>query len=264
MSYRTIFSIINEHTVSTVSARYAVSLAAACKAELVLYAAHAAGSHEVLLERTERHLDHILKLSSELNIPVTRIIEVGNIRTLLPKRVLAEKAELVVYPLTPDERYGARLTRHTVDHLLQTIRSDLAIVRTISMAKPHPGHILVPLGRVVGDKERRLQFITGLAASYNSKITLFHLFAEREAKGMPDDITRFGKQLQQEHITVVERSGRGTLGRSITVEAIIRHNDLIVLGVSGRGILRRLFTGNPVCDVLQQPPCNVILFRSAL
>ena len=99
-----------------------------------------------------------------------------------------------------------------------------------------------------------------LANSFNSQVTLFHLFAERETSGMPGDITRFREQLKEQNVEAQERSGRGTLGKAITVEAINRHNDLIVLGASGRGVLRKLFFGNPAGDVMNAPPCNVILF----
>jgi nucleotide-binding universal stress UspA family protein len=81
---------------------------------------------------------------------------------------------------------------------------------------------------------------------------------------MPDDIVRFGQQLQQAQVTVLERRGRGDVGKAITVEAITRHHDLIVLGASGRGVLGRLFKGNPSGEIMQQPPCNTILFRPAL
>lgn len=263
MSYRKIFSVVTEHTASTVLARYAISLAATCKAELVLYAAHDEGNDETILRHTDRHLDHLFTVAFELDIPVTRITEVGNISKLLPIRVHAEKADLVLYPLTPYERYGAILQRHTVHHLLRTIRSDLAIMRVITMAKPHPRHILVPLGKVISDKERYLFFITELATSFHSQVTLFHLSAEHDATGMPKVITLFREQLQKQHVTVLERSGKGEICKSITVEAITRHNDLIVLGASERGVLRRLFIGNPAGDVMHQPPCNAILFRAA-
>ena len=264
MSYRKIISVVNEHTASTVTARYAISLAVACKAELVLYAAHDEGSNETILHHTDLHLDHLYTVASKLDITVTRITEVGNIRKLLPKRAQSENADLIFYPLTPDEQYRANLKRHTVHHLLRTIRSDLAIMRAITMAKPHPGNILVPLGKGVSDKERRLMFVAELAKSFHSHVTLFHLFAEREATAMPDDIIWFQEQLRLQNVTVLERSGRGTLNKAITVEAITRRNDLIVLGASGRGALRRLLSGNPAGDVMHQPPCNIILFRPAL
>lgn len=264
MSYHTIFSVVNEHTASTVTARYAISLAAASKAELVLYAAHEAGSNETLLHRTDHHLDQLFTVALDLDIPVTRITEVGDMGKLLPKRVQAEQADLLFYPLTPDERYGANLLKkQTVHHLLRTIKADLAIMRAVTMAKPHPGHILVPLGKAVTDKGRRLTFVTELAKSFHSQVTLYHLSAERSLKGMPEGITQFREQLQMREVTVLERYGKGPIGKAVVVEAITRHHDLIVLGASERGVLRRLFFGNPAGDVMHQPPCNTILFRAA-
>ncbi|MDA8431126.1 MAG: universal stress protein [Geobacteraceae bacterium] len=263
MSYRTIVSVINEHTASTVTARYAIALAAACKAGLVLYAAGDDGSDEASLQRTARHQDHLYAVASELGIPVARITGIGNVSKLLPEWLQAEKADLVLYPMIPDKRYGTVLQRQTIRHILRTIRTDLAIMRVITMAKPHPGHILVPLGKVIDDNGRRLMFIAELAKSFQSQVTLFHLSAERDSKGMPDDIIQFGKQLREEHVTVLERRGRGDLGRAITVEAITRHNDLVVLGATGRGALRRLLFGNPAGDIMHKPPCNTILFQAA-
>ncbi len=263
MSYCTLLSVINEHTASTVIGRYAVSLALACKARLVLYAAHAGGTSESILNHTDRHLDHLVTVAEELGIPVARIHEVGAITRLLPERVQTEKADLVFYPLTPGERYGDHLQRHTVHLLLRTIVPDLAIMRIISMAKPHPRHILVPLGKVVGVMERRLLFISELANSFHAQVTLFHLSSGRTTQQMPDEISRFRDQLQKQQITVQERSARGPIGKSIAVEAITRHHDLIVLGASERGVLQKLFFGNPAGDVMHQPPCNTILFRAA-
>lgn len=226
-----------------------------------MYAAHEGGSKESTLLHTDRHLDHLFTAASDLGISVSRITEIGNIDNLLPKRVQAEKADLVLYPLAPDERYGAALQQQTVHRLLRTIKSDLAIMRVITMAKPHPRHILVPLGWVAGDKGRRLMFISELARSFHSEVTLFHLSGESNAKGMPDDIIEFGIQLKQQQVAVIERRGRGDIVKFIIVEAITRHNDLIVLGASGRGALQRLFIGNPAGDIMHQPPCNTILFR---
>lgn len=263
MSYHTIFTVINEHTASTVTARYAMALAMSCKARLVLYAVHEADCDEKNLRHTERHLEHLLAVALELHIAVTGITESGRLATLLPKRVIAESADLVFYPLTPNERYGAALKRHAVHGLLRKIRADLAIMRIVHMGKPHPRGILVPLGGVVADSERRAGFIAALAKSFHSRVTLFHRPGMQAAKGMPGDISMFREGLLRHQVAVHERSGTGHIGRSITVEAITRHNDLIVIGASERGALRRLFFGDPAGDVMQQPPCNAILFRAA-
>ncbi len=261
MSYRKIFSVINEHTTSTVVARHAILLAAACQAELVLYAAPAGSGSSIL---TENHREHLVLVASRLDVPVTLITDDGNMSSMIPQRVREEQADLVFYPLTPYKRNGTDPQWRTIQTLLHTVSSDLAIMRVVRMAKPHPGQILLPLNTTTGDGERRLLFVTALATCFRSRVTLFHVPTNRDSKGTPATLDLFREQLQLHDVAVSRRSGRGDVGRAITLEAVSRNYDLIVLGASRRGILRKLFFGNPAGDIMNQPPCNSILFRSAL
>jgi nucleotide-binding universal stress UspA family protein len=262
MSYRKILAVINEHTGSTVSAHYAIMLAASGGSRLVLYSAHAEGSDESAARHTERHIDHLFSEALALDIAVTRISETGPITRLLPHRIQAEGADLVFYPLTPGERYGDVLQRHTAHHLLQTIMVDLAIMRIMHMGKPHPRHILMPVGDVVSDREQRVRFAAALAKGFHSRVTLFHRL-DAGKQDVPDDFVTLRNELRQHHLPVLERSGSGRIARAIALEAVSHHNDLILVGASERGTLRRLFFGNPAGDVMSQPPCNAILFRPA-
>jgi len=260
MNYRTILAVINEHTGSTVAARYAMALAAAIGAKLVLYSAIAEGGDEVISRHTDRHLDHLFDEALAHDIPVTCISETGMITRFLPHRVQAEGAELVFYPLVPGEQYGAALQGETAHQLLRTIRADLAVMRIMHMGKPHPRHILVPLGRVIRDRDAWLHFLALLAKTFESQVTLFHR-PETGRGDVPDDLLSLRNELRLHHLPVLERSGSGGIARAIALEAVSHHNDLIVLGASERSALRRLLFGNPAGDVMHHPPCNAILFR---
>lgn len=262
MSYRTILAVINEHTGSTVSARYAIMLAASCRAELVLYSAHEAPGDAVTALHTERHIDHLFGEALALNVAVRRISETGSFSALLLHRIQAEGADLVFYPLTPGERYGVTLQQHTAHHLLRLAGTDLAVMRIMHMGKPHPRRILVPVSGVISDREPRSRFLAALARAFNSQVTLFH----RPAAGKhdsPKDLILLRDELLRQDLSVLVRSGTGGIARSIAVEAVSHHNDLIVVGASERSTLRRLLFGNPAGDVMFQPPCNAILFRPA-
>lgn len=263
MSYRKIVTVINEHVSSTFTASYAISLAAETNAELELYAAHEALRSETVHTQTNRHLDTVFSVASERHIPLSRSYETGNLSMLLPKRVQEEKADLVFYPLSPEEEYGTALQQNTVHHLLRRVSADLAIMRTISMPKQDKGNILVPMGKVVSDKTRRLQFIVELSRSFHARVTLFHMFVEHEVRGTPIGINEFRQQLALQNVAVTMRCGRGALAQAIAVEARTQQNDLILLGASGRGLLRTLYYGNLAGDLLHTPPCNTILFRAA-
>jgi len=262
MSYRTIIAVINEHSGSTVTACYAIALAASCKARLVLYAAHTENTSEAVLLHTEQHQDHLFTAALDHDLPVTRITEVGLITRLLPKRVLAEEADLVFYPLLPDERYGATLQQQAVHHLLRSIKADLAIMRIMHMGKPHPRHILVPLGGATSDHKQRVAFLAALGKCFHAQITLFHRPANQQ-QVPPEAFATMRTTLRHHHLNVLERSANGPIAKAITLEAISHHHDLIVVGASERTILWRLFFGNPAGDLLHRPPCNVILFRAA-
>lgn len=262
MTYRTILSVINEHSGSTVTASYAIALAITTKARLVLYAAHPLGTSETILQHSGHHLDHLFAIALEHDIAVTRISEVGQITRLLPKRVLAENADLVFYPLLPSEQYGATLQTQSVHQLLRSIKADLAIMRIMHMGKPHPRHILVPLGSGVPDQIRRVSFLAALAQSFHAQVTLFHRHNNR-GRQLPADVVKVRAALQQQQLSVLERTATGPIAKAIALEAISHHHDLIVLGASERSHLRRLFSGNPSGDVMHRPPCNVMLFRAA-
>lgn len=264
MSYRTIVSVVNEHTASTVTARYAMAMAVSSGSGLVLYAVHSGDADESTLRHSERHLEHLFAMANEQGIPVTRVVETGSIVRLLPHYIQAENADLVFYPVAPGEQYGAPLQQQTIHQLLHTVRSDLAIMRIVHMGRVHPASILAPFGATIRGRGKREQFIIALAKSFHSQVTLFHLGTGSAGSGMPGDIARFRDELHRQKVTVLERSGRGLIAKAITVEAITRHNDLIVLGASERNALQRLLGGNPAGDVMLKPPCNAILFRAAL
>lgn len=263
MRYQVVLAVINEHSGSTVCARYAIAMAASSGAELVLYSAHVEGTSEIVLRHCEQHLDHLFSVAFGLGIPVRRISETGVLARLLPKRVAAEGAQLVFYPLLPDERYGAALQQQTVHRLVSSVTCDLSIMRIMHMGKLHPHHILVPLGRTIRDSEQRVRFLAALAKSFHAQITLFHR-PDRGQSGVQQAVEQVRSGLAHHHLPVLERSGSGPIGKAIALEAISHHSDLIVVGASERSALRRLFFGNPAGDLLLRPPCNTILFRAAL
>lgn len=260
MNYRKILAVISEHTGSTVAARYAMALAASGGAELVLYRTRFERDDRTLSHQAERHVDHLFDEALALGIEVARITETGSITRLLPHRAQAEAADLVFYPLIPGESYGAAMQQQTSHQLLRTIRADLAVMRIMHMGKPHPHRILMPLGGVVSDMERRVRFVAALAKGFHSQVTLFHR-PDIGKLAVPDDVVLLRNELRLRHLQVLERSGSGHIARAIALDAVTHHNDLIVLGASERGTLRRLFFGNPAGDVMHHPPCNVILFR---
>jgi len=264
MSYRTILAVINEQTSSTISALYALALAVSCKSALVLYSSSPQRSSDQTRRGTEHHLDHLFRQADELGVEVSRISETVDLTRLLSKRVTAEKADLVFYPLAPDERYGAVIRQQTVHRLLRAIPVDVVVTRVIQMAKPHPRRILVPLGGVIEQPDRLTAFLFLLADSFQARITLFHRNSaarKGSAAVIPEAILYLQDKLLRKKLPVDIRSGFGHIGKAISLSAITHHHDLIVMGVSRLSILNRILHGNTAADVLSHPPCNTLLFR---
>jgi len=261
MGYGKIITVVDQHSASAVIARYAMTMAAKEGADLVLYAVHDHNTDESTLRCTERHMEQLFEDALAMGIAVSRISESGSPRQLLPRRVDAEGCDLLFYPLSPGEKYGATLQGHDVHSLLRSVRADMAIMQAIQMGRAHPRRILIPLGRAIREPHKRVRFIAAFAKSFGASVTLFHLTGGSLKQEMPDEIRSFRKELKLHHIEVEERTGTGHIAKSIAIEAITRHNDLIIVGASERSLLKRLFAGNPAGEVMHSPPCNTILFR---
>ncbi len=264
MNYHTILTVVNEHTTSIVMARYAMALALAGNAQLILYTAHGGGVNDVLLRRGNHHREYLNTLATGLGISVTQIVTTGRLHTQLPKLVLEQHVDAVFYHMAPGEQYGNNLPRETVYYLLRGVRCDLVVMRVTDMGEPHPGHILVPLGNRGNSSKYHLLFVSGLARAFAAEVILFHVATRQRDREMPKCVTLFKEQLAQSAVTVQERRGAGRIGEEIGIEAVTRHHDLIVLGASNRGLFRTLFFGNPAGMIMGNPPCNSMLFRPRL
>lgn len=104
MNYRTILAVINEQTGSTVSACYAMELAAAGGSRLVLYCVHEGDS--TVGDLADKHLDHLFSEAQAVGIAVTRIAESDSITTLgfLSNRLVL--AGLIIYTPAGNSIFG--------------------------------------------------------------------------------------------------------------------------------------------------------------
>ncbi len=184
----------------------------------------------------------------------------------------------IVFASTRKGDIGRRYFASTLSkELLLKLPCSVVLLRIVHVGKIHPKRILVPLPGRIPNPEERAFFIAKLTEGFGSALTLFHsprgissFFhgelhlppLERERR-IPGDVDKFMEQLHRYRIAHDSRTGHGGVAHSIAIEALIRRNDLIVMGASERGLLKSILYGNPVEDILRSPPCNLMIFKAS-
>ncbi|MFO0753379.1 MAG: universal stress protein [Thermodesulfovibrionales bacterium] len=273
--YTAILAAVNEFTNSRTAARYAAALARACRARLFLVFAVEEGGSAGAFRHGEAALEKLFHEAEEEGVDVESVTVKG--APLTRVRELAEEHRIdVAFIATRREDIQKRFfVRTHARELITHLPCSVAMVRAVHMGKTHTGTILVPLKDTLSHMEERAYFTAKLAQGLGSRLTLFHtprplsrLFhgeiplrtPEREAR-IPKDVERFLKQIEHYGRAHEKRTGCGGIARSITTEAALKRNDLIIMGASERSLLTSVLRGNPVEEILHETPCNLIIFR---
>ncbi|MBM4284827.1 MAG: universal stress protein [Deltaproteobacteria bacterium] len=276
--YRRILAAVNEHSNSELAARYALSLAQACGARLSLVFVAQDRVTPEALHRAEASLERLFTEAAERSLEVESIVQRGRPLDRI-RELVAERGIDLVFAATRREDVARRyFTRTQARELMLHLPCSVALVRLVHPGRVHPRRILVPFRGHLTRLEERGHFVARLAQVFGAQVTLFHaprsltgFFhgelhlrpAEREAF-VPEDMEKFIRSLQHHQVAHDRRLGHGRVGAAIAVEAALRRSDLIVMGASERGLLRSLLSGNPVEEVLQESPCNLIIFMPRL
>lgn len=273
--YKRILSAVNEFTNSEVAARYALALAAACGAELLLaYSAEELATDEAI-GRAERALERLFRAARDRGIAVESITEQGDPLRKIPATARRYGADIAFIATRHEDVRQRFFSRTRAQQLMARLPCSAALVRSVRMGRVHPRTVLAPLKGSIPHLEERAYFTAKLARGLEAPVTIFHLpapltdffhgeflqtAAEREQR-LPKEVSRFIERVSHYGAPPERRTGRGGIARSITTEAALRRNDLIIMGASERGLLRSLLGGNPVEQVLRETPCNLIIFR---
>jgi nucleotide-binding universal stress UspA family protein len=276
--YRRVLATVNEFSNSEVAARYAIICAKACGASLVLLYVDEKRADSDAFNRAEASLKRLFLESEAHGVEIESITESGVPLRKIAEVVRREKPDVVFTSTRRDDLDRRYFARTLSKELLLRLPCAVALVRIVHVGKTAPKRILLPLqGRIAG-LEERAYFAAKLAEGYGADLTLFHVSGgvaglfreehhmpprEREER-LPADVGKFVQQLNRYSIAHDRRTGRGSISHSIAVEAMIRRNDLIVMGSSERGLLKSMLYGNPVEEIMRETPCNLIVFRAGI
>jgi nucleotide-binding universal stress UspA family protein len=273
--YKSILAAVNEYTNSEVAARYAVSLAKTCGARLTLMFAAPEAVDKDVLKRAESALTRLFMEAESAGAEVESLIRTGDPADRV-NELVRERGIDLVFAATRRVDVGRRFfVRSVARELMLRLPCAVAMMRVVRMATARPKNILVPVRGVSPGLPERAGFVASLAKGFGSKVTLIHLpvpitkFFHGEVHIKPaqmeeritKDIEVFSRELSKYGVPYEQRAAHGAVARTITTEAALGRNDLIVMGASQRSLIATLTKGNPVEEVLRETPCNLIIFR---
>lgn len=273
--YSKILAAVNEYTNSETAARYALALARACGAKLVLVFASKEPADKEALRRAEAAMGRLFVEAQEAGVEAESLVLTGNPVKKILEVVDREGIDTVFAASRHEDTERRFFVRTVARELMVQLPCAAAVVRVAWMGKALPRNILVTLRGGRAFNEERAYFTAKLAEGFGAGVTLLHLpepvtrffhgevrmtSAEREAR-IPADVREFAKSLENHGIRYAVMTARGKTSSAITVEAAQRKNDLILMGATQRGLITSIIKGNPVEDIMKSPPCNLLVFK---
>ncbi len=256
------------------AARYAGGIARASGADLRILHAVSPNESAAVLKRAQASLLRIFTEAQTCGGTVSLVTETGAPTTAIPEYAAREQIDLVVLAVR-----GAG--SHTVGPILPRLKTAVLLVRVAHPGKlAMPREILMPIrgGSAGATARARATLAALLARAFGARVYVFHVrkpiarFFHGKVLLEPHDLESAAAREVQEYVEVLlEHAVRPAtrvvhapkIRHAITLEAAARRHDLILLGASERGGIRRLVGGSPVETVLRDAPCDVMIFRPA-
>lgn len=273
--YTKILATVNEHLNSEISARYALNLARTCGAKVFFCFIAEQDLSKSSFDRAGDAMKRLFMEAEKGDIEAESITGTGDPVREIEKIVRHEKIN-IVFASTRREDVEKRFYAGTVARSLSLhLPCSVALVRVVHMGRVRPKNILIPLKAKINHIKERAYFTAKMAESFESKVFIFHatepitkffhgelhLTPVEWGKRLPKDISDVMEYLSRYKIDFEGKLVPGAIGRSITIEAASKRQDLIIMGASERSLLSSLLKGNPVEDVLRETPCDLIIFK---
>ncbi len=271
--YKKILAAVNEHLNSEIAARYALALAKYLDAKLYICFVAQKDMSQQDRRAAEDAMKRLFHEALEMRVRAESIAEIGDPVTRIGRIVRHEGIGLAVVSTRREDIEKRFFTGTTARSLSLKLPCSVALVRIVHSGRVHPKKILVPLKARISHVSEYAYFTASMARTFRSKVFIFHApkkvtrFFQREIhlppqdreQLLPQDITRFMAQLEKQGIEHESKLMPGSTGKSITIEAVAKRHDLIIMGASRRNLFASLLRGNPVEYVLRETPCDLLM-----
>lgn len=273
--YKKILAAVNEHLNSEISARYALTLARACKAKFYLCFIAAKGMPKASFDRAEESIKRLFIEAERVDIRVEGITGTGRPVEEIKKIVRAEGID-IVFASTRREDIERRFFAGTVARSLSIgLSCSVALARVVHMGRIHPGKVLVPIKESIDHVRERSYFTAKMAEGFGSKLVIFHatrpitkffhgeihLTPAQWEKRLPSGVLNFFEYIRRYPVECEGSILPGGAARSISIEASAKRHDLIIMGASGRTLLGSFLKSSPVEHLMRETPCDLLILK---
>jgi nucleotide-binding universal stress UspA family protein len=269
--YHHILAAVDGSLNAHAAARYAIALAQACAANLLV-------AGVITPQTTARDEGAMAQSAGGLvseaeasGVSAHLLIEPGEVIKTLDLLVRTHHIDLVMTASRREDAEHRYFLRSVPQRLMDALSSSLVIVRVRHLGiLAHPHDILVPIIGGSWNNAERIFLVSRLAAHFHARVIVFHTLEQspRRGRAVPHEVGAkrvrgFVEHLRNAgvapHVRIVSSP---FVGETIMQEAARHRHDLIVMGASRRSLFAQWRRGNPVEEVMRRTPCDLFVCRS--
>lgn len=257
--YSKIGIIFEDSLHSHMTINYALSFAKINRAQLLIICKKILPDSESNIRYKKMFEKFLLECNKE-NIDF-KIKHLDELRIEKIKRALNdEKLDILFYPLTNEIIKNKNKLFKTIENL-NLLDTKLAITKILHISKTHLKKTLLVLDKNISKLKDLEDFIFYFCSISSKKLTLLYTEKEYKNQAFIDNISKLVNSLKEKKIHVENLIIKEISGKRINLEASLRHFGFIITRLNKQSILKSILFGNPLIDVLQESPCNVIILK---
>lgn len=251
--YKRVIIYVDSSPSSLAVGKIALKIAEHLKSRLYIFSVISKLDGKENVSKIEHSVKSLFYEAIHKNIIVEEQIETGSFNIELKKKIRRDEIDLVIFPLSE------RTISNALKNFLKDNLTNICLIKITNFGKIYPKHILLPIKSQIEHLNKLADFITILAETFRSDLTLLNT-KSKETNSIKD-IDSLIAHLEKKNIHYHLKISQLSISKAIILEVSSRKNDLIVMGYTSRGLLKSLIFGNPLYDIIHTPPSNLIVFK---
>lgn len=261
--YKNILVLLDGSFYSYFAAKYAIKIAENASTKLSFLYIKAAEETSHQLKTVENYAEKLFTESEKKGVVSEIVIKKGDIQKDTIAFIKANNIDLVFKNLRREEERS--ILNPFLNWWLIKLPCSTIFMKVVHLGKLTPKRILVPLEDKIYAKEERAELLISLSKAFNATIELMHIKKENFEfieEDVSPDISAILKKLSKEGALLVRKKHKGFEGHLINIESATKKADLVVLGMTRRGIFKGLVAKTPLVEVIKHTTSNLMVFRA--